>query len=252
MTTGLRERKKQTTRQLLESVALRLFEEQGYEGTTVEQQVDLGEARVPWPIRLLIRFIMVFGREVETPPLARLKKVVEEGGGVKFVGSTNVLENQYDENSTLSFMVDGDGVFGALSTRVQGTVDLSPAMSLTTRLADLKGANGDGVHLATVIHDVLALTKTPAAGPVGNANADLGFDPKQVDSTIGHAGKNNNGIYQFSIPRAEKIMENGMAVPNSMGIATALNFQPTGNGKAANTGDFCSHRKGSEPGNQSA
>src|SRR5207248_6191600 len=91
--------------------------------------------------------------------------------------------------------------------------------------------HGDGVHLATVIHDVLALTKTPAAGPVGNANADLGFDPKQVDSTIGHAGKNNNGIYQFSIPRAEKIIENGMAVPNSMGIATALNFQPTGNGK---------------------
>jgi flagellin-like hook-associated protein FlgL len=76
---------------------------------------------------------------------------VEEGGGVKFVGSTNVLENQYDENSTLSFMVDGDGVFGALSTRVQGTVDLSPAMSLTTRLADLKGALGDGVHLGSIL-----------------------------------------------------------------------------------------------------
>src|SRR5438094_1473379 len=76
---------------------------------------------------------------------------VEEGGGVKFVGSTNVLENQYDENSVLSFMVDGDNVFGALSTRVQGTVDLSPAMSLTTRLADLKGALGDGVHLGSVL-----------------------------------------------------------------------------------------------------
>ena len=29
-----------------------------------------------------------------------------------------------------------------------------------------------------------------------------------------------------------------MAVPNSMGVATALNFQPTGAGKAAITGDF--------------
>src|SRR5438128_1476010 len=29
-----------------------------------------------------------------------------------------------------------------------------------------------------------------------------------------------------------------MPVPNSMGIATALNFQPTGGGKAAITGDF--------------
>ena len=45
-------------------------------------------------------------------------------------------------------------------------------------------------------------------------------------------------MYQFSIPRAEKITEAGMVVPNSMGVATSLNFQPTGNGKAAITGDF--------------
>jgi len=29
-----------------------------------------------------------------------------------------------------------------------------------------------------------------------------------------------------------------MSVPSSMGVATALNLQPTGNGKAAITGDF--------------
>ena len=55
---------------------------------------------------------------------------------------------------------------------------------------------------------------------------------------MGHAGKNNNGVYQFAVPRAEKIMENGMTVPSSMGVATSLNFQPTGSGKAAITGDF--------------
>jgi hypothetical protein len=97
---------------------------------------------------------------------------------------------------------------------------------------------GDAAHLAATIHDALALTKTPAAAAAANPNADLGFDSKQVDSIIGHSGKNNNGVYQFSVPRAEKIMENGMPLPNSMGIATALNFQPTGNGKAAITGDF--------------
>jgi hypothetical protein len=52
------------------------------------------------------------------------------------------------------------------------------------------------------------------------------------------AGKNNNGIYQYSIPRAEKISDGGMTVPNSLGIATGINFQPTGSGKAAITGDF--------------
>jgi hypothetical protein len=30
----------------------------------------------------------------------------------------------------------------------------------------------------------------------------------------------------------------GMEIPPAMGVATAINFQPTGNGKAAITGDF--------------
>ena len=45
-------------------------------------------------------------------------------------------------------------------------------------------------------------------------------------------------FYQVSVPRAETITDSGMNVPSNMGVATALNFQPTGNGKAAITGDF--------------
>jgi hypothetical protein len=40
------------------------------------------------------------------------------------------------------------------------------------------------------------------------------------------------------VPRAEIITESATTVPPSMGVATALNFQPTGNGKAAISGDF--------------
>lgn len=99
--------------------------------------------------------------------------------------------------------------------------------------------HGDPVQLASSIRAALALSKTPAAAPPAAATApDLGFDTKSVDSALGRAGKNNNGIYQFSVPRSEKITQQGMAVPNSLGVATALNFQPTGNGKAAITGDF--------------
>src|SRR5262249_10334482 len=43
---------------------------------------------------------------------------------------------------------------------------------------------------------------------------------------------------QYSVPRAEKITDSGMTVPASMGVATGINFQPTGGGKAAITGDF--------------
>jgi hypothetical protein len=48
----------------------------------------------------------------------------------------------------------------------------------------------------------------------------------------------NGGVYQFNIPRAEPVQEGGMDVPEAMGSAIVINFQPTGNGKAAITGDF--------------
>src|SRR5689334_17526905 len=98
---------------------------------------------------------------------------------------------------------------------------------------------GDAVKLASSLRDALALSKTPAAAPAPSGPPpDLGFDGKQLDGILGSTGKNNNGIYQYSIPRAEKITDGGMTVPNSLGITTGINFQPTGAGKAAITGDF--------------
>jgi len=55
---------------------------------------------------------------------------------------------------------------------------------------------------------------------------------------LGRPGKDNSGVYQFSIARAEKITDGEMEVPPSMGVATAINFQPTGGERAAITGDF--------------
>ncbi|HEV8184287.1 MAG TPA: DUF1259 domain-containing protein [Candidatus Angelobacter sp.] len=96
---------------------------------------------------------------------------------------------------------------------------------------------GNAANLGKAIHQAISKTKTPDAGPAA-APPDLDIDTKQIDQILGHAGKNNGGIYQVGVPRAEHITEAGMAVPNSMGVATALNFQPTGGGKVAITGDF--------------
>lgn len=102
---------------------------------------------------------------------------------------------------------------------------------------------GDATAMAKAIHDALAETKTPggesgaaAAAPAGQQ--DIGINMAEIDQALGHKGKVNNGIYQVSVPRAEHITDGGMAVPNSMGLATGINFQPTGDGKAAITGDF--------------
>ena len=59
-----------------------------------------------------------------------------------------------------------------------------------------------------------------------------------IDKALGHPGKANGEVYQFTIPRAETLMDGGMAIPVSMGTGIAINFQPTGNSKAAITGDF--------------
>ncbi len=99
--------------------------------------------------------------------------------------------------------------------------------------------HGSAVKLAHALHDALALTKIPAPGGGGAAGQEkLDIDTAQIDQVLGHKGANNGGIYQVGVPRAETISDMGMEVPASMGLATSINFQPTGGGRAAITGDF--------------
>jgi hypothetical protein len=98
--------------------------------------------------------------------------------------------------------------------------------------------HGDAVQLAKAIHDAVALTKTPGPDGASAPASDLGIDQKQVEQALGRSGKVNGGVLQFGVPRSEKITDSGMEIPPSMGVATAINFQPTGGGKAAITGDF--------------
>ena len=101
--------------------------------------------------------------------------------------------------------------------------------------------HGDPVKLAAVLHTALAESKTPlSAAPAATAAAPppIDLDTVAIDQMLGAKGANNGGVYQFSIPRAEPIKDGGMDVPPPMGSANAINFQPTGGGKAAITGDF--------------
>jgi hypothetical protein len=100
--------------------------------------------------------------------------------------------------------------------------------------------HGDAAKLARTLHDALALTKTPMgpATPPPSTSPAFALPTADLDSIIGRPGKIAGGTYQFAVPRAETIMEHGAEVPPSMGMAIAINFQPTGNGRAAITGDF--------------
>jgi len=98
--------------------------------------------------------------------------------------------------------------------------------------------HGDPVKLAAALHAGLQESGTPFSDMAPTASAAIDLDTSAIDQTLGHKGRVNGGVYQVSIPRPEPITEGGMDVPEAMGSAIAINFQPTGSGKVAITGDF--------------
>ncbi len=103
------------------------------------------------------------------------------------------------------------------------------------------GGHGDPAKMALTIKDALAASKTPPTAPAPSAAAaPAELDQAQIDQAIGVRGQMNAGILQYAVPRAEPVREQGMTLspPGPLGVATGINFQPTGSGKAAITGDF--------------
>lgn len=103
------------------------------------------------------------------------------------------------------------------------------------------GGHGDPVKMAAAIHDALAVSKTPLGEPAAVAPPPtVDLDTARLDEIIGAKGQANGGVYQFNVPRSDPITESGMPLSpvGPLGLAIGINFQPTGGGKAAITGDF--------------
>jgi hypothetical protein len=102
------------------------------------------------------------------------------------------------------------------------------------------GGHGDPVKMAAAIRDALGASKTPPPPAAAAAPPAIDLDTAQIDQIIGAKGTNNGGVWAMGVPRRDPVNENGMQIAPAgpMGVATAINFQPTGGGKAAITGDF--------------
>lgn len=101
--------------------------------------------------------------------------------------------------------------------------------------------HGDPAQLAKTLHDALALSGTPLSASSGAsvvASEKFDLNLGLIEEFLPYQGKVAGGVYALSIPRAETPRDGGMALPPSMGAAIAINFQPTGGGKTAITGDF--------------
>ncbi len=102
------------------------------------------------------------------------------------------------------------------------------------------GGHGDPIKMAAAIREALAASKTPLNAAAAAPAPAIDLDTGQLDQIIGVKGQPAGGVYQLGVPRSGPVVENQMQItpPGPMGVATGINFQPTGNGKAAITGDF--------------
>jgi hypothetical protein len=101
------------------------------------------------------------------------------------------------------------------------------------------GGHGEALKVAQALRAALDGTKTPLGAPAAAAAPSAAetavFD--KVQAALGRKGTMAGRVLQVSVPRAGKIEEDGMEVPASAGMGTALNFQAV-EGRVATTGDF--------------
>lgn len=98
-------------------------------------------------------------------------------------------------------------------------------------------ATGDARTLASHLRAALAVSKTPL-GPLKKPSDAMPWFSTAIQTGLGYKGKASNGILAVSVPRAEDITMQGYAIPTSMGVATAMNFEAVGTTRVATTGDF--------------
>jgi hypothetical protein len=152
-------------------------------------------------------------------------------GGAMIMGDLVLLETEI--NPVMTKLIENGAEITAVHNHL---LRASPA----TFYMHVRG-QGDPVTLATAIRTALAESKTPLPPPAPPATQPaIDLDTAQLDQIIGAKGHANGGVYQFGVPRRDPVNESGMQIAPAgpMGLATGINFQPTGGGKAAITGDF--------------
>jgi len=142
----------------------------------------------------------------------------------------DLVLTQHEVNPVLSRLLDGGLTITALHNHLLRSTPGTVYMHVH--------GMGDAMRLATTLRYALSASHTPKTVPRAAASENLALDTKALDAAMRGQGKVAGGTYQFSFPRAEQVTEDGSPIPPSLGLATAINFQPTSKGRAVATGDF--------------
>jgi hypothetical protein len=97
--------------------------------------------------------------------------------------------------------------------------------------------HGDAIKLAIGLRRALAASGTPMVSAPAATLAPA-MDTASLDRGLRGEGHVTGGVIAYGFPRAEQVTDGGMALPPTMGLATAINIQPTSPGRAVATGDF--------------
>ena len=98
---------------------------------------------------------------------------------------------------------------------------------------------GDATQLAQGLKAALDATSIGPATPRPAQQPHVDIDTAGVEQALGHKGSSDGGLFKYSIPRKDTIVEDGHMLPAaSLNLTTVINFQPVGGGRAAINGDF--------------
>jgi hypothetical protein len=98
---------------------------------------------------------------------------------------------------------------------------------------------GDVTQLAQGLRAALDATSIGAATPPPAQQPPVDIDVAGVQAALGRKGTQDSGLLKYSVPRKDKIVEDGRVLPaSSLNLTTVINFQPVGGGRAAINGDF--------------
>lgn len=111
---------------------------------------------------------------------------------------------------------------------------------------------GDPEELAKTIRAALEATGTPlqvahATAPKTEARSAQPLDLARIEEEIGSKAHASGGVYQFTVPLSVAVSHGGTVIQPAMGVANAINFQPTGQGRAAVAGDLIAQGGEVEP-----
>jgi len=153
-----------------------------------------------------------------------------EHGGAMMMGDLVLLETEIDP--VLTAAIENGLEITAIHNHVLRAQPATFYMHVT--------GHGDPVKLANALRSALAASKTPLTASPAAGAPDVNLNTAELDRIVGVKGKAAGGVYQFGVPRRERITQAGAPLepPGPLGVATGVNFQATGNGKAAITGDF--------------